>query len=349
MKINMRITFFAASIALLTACSLTSAQQSKQPAPSDVVATVGSTSITLAQVDEKALQQPASNFGSAKLSQALYDARRAAVDDLVADVLLAQEAKARGTDTSALVDKEITSKVSQVNDEEIAQWYQANKARVGGASLDQVRQPIRKYLLQERTDTVREQFLDTLRAKTPVRVMLEPPRQQVAAANGAAKGPANAPIEIIEFSDFQCPFCQRANPTVRQVLQTYGDRVRFVYRHFPLGNHPNARPAAEASQCAAEQGKFWEYHDRLFANQSRLGEADLKQSAAELGLDTTKFNACVDTHKYRAQVEADMKAGEEAGVNGTPAFFVNGRMIGGAQPFDAFKRIIDEELSIQKR
>jgi protein-disulfide isomerase len=331
------------------ACSLTSAQQSKQPAPTDVVATVGSTSITLAQVDEKALQQSVTNFGSVKLAQALYEARRAAVDDLVANVLIDQEAKARGTDRSALVEKEITSKVAQVNDDEIAQWYRANQSRVQGASLDRVRQPIREYLLQERTEAAREQFLDTLRAKTPVRIMLEPPRQQVAAASGAAKGPANAPIEIVEFSDFQCPYCQRANPTVKQVLQTYGDRIHFVYRHFPLGNHPNARPAAEAAQCAAEQGKFWEYHDHLFANQSRLGDADLKQSAAELGLDSAKFNACVDTHKYKTQVEADMKAGEEAGVNGTPAFFVNGRMIGGAQPFDAFKRIIDEELAMQKR
>ena len=182
-----------------------------------------------------------------------------------------------------------------------------------------------------------------------MRILIEAPRQTVAAANGAAKGPASAPIEIIEFSDFQCPFCQRANPTVTQVLNTYGDRIHFVYRHFPLGNHPNARPAAEASQCAAEQGKFWQYHDALFANPSKLADADLKQRAAELGLDTTRFNACVDTHKFKAQVDADMQAGEEAGVNGTPAFFVNGRMLSGAQPFDAFKRLIDEELEIKKR
>jgi protein-disulfide isomerase len=345
----MRIRNLIAILLLVTACSSTSAQPAKRMAPSDVVATVGSTSVTLSEVDDKALQQPAGNFGSMKLSQALYEARRAAVEDLVANALLDQEAKARGLDRSALVEQEITSKVTAVNDADISTWYQQNQARVQGAPLEQVRQPIRAYLTQERMEVARQQYLDALKGKTPVRVLLEPPRQRVAAANGAAKGPATAPIEVIEFSDFQCPYCQRANPTVTQVLKTYGDRIRFVYRHFPLGNHPNAKPAAEASQCAAEQGKFWEYHDALFANPSKLADADLKQRAAELGLDAGKFNACVDTHKYKTHVEADMKAGEEAGVNGTPAFFINGRMISGAQPFDAFKRVIDEELDIKKR
>jgi protein-disulfide isomerase len=345
----MKPSGFLALVAFVGACSSTSAQQSKQQMPSDIVATVGGTSFTLAQVDEKAMQQPASNFGSAKLSQALYEARRGAVDDLVADALLNQEAKARGVDRSALVEKEITSKVSPVNDSEVTQWYQANQARVQGAPLDQVRQPIRQFLTEQRMQVARQAFLDTLKTKTPVRITLEPPRQAFAAANSPSKGPSGAPIELIEFSDFQCPFCQRANPTVDQVLKTYGDRIRFVYRHFPLSNHPNAKPAAEASQCAAEQGKFWEYHDKLFANPSRLADGDLKQSAAELGLDTAAFNKCVDTHKYAAQVESDFRAGEDAGVNGTPAFFVNGRMISGAQPFEAFKRLIDEELESKKR
>lgn len=129
------------------------------------------------------------------------------------------------------------------------------------------------------------------------------------------------------------------------MFATYGDRIRFVYREYPLPNHQNAHIAAEAGQCANEQGKFWPYHDRLFANQQRLSLPDLKQHAAELGLDTTRFNACVDSHKYAAVVDADIKMGNAAGVDGTPAFFINGRLISGAQPFEAFKRIIDEELS----
>jgi protein-disulfide isomerase len=133
------------------------------------------------------------------------------------------------------------------------------------------------------------------------------------------------------------------------VFDTYGDRIRFIYREYPLPNHPHARAASEAGLCANEQGKFWPYHDKLFANQRRLGNDDLKQHAAELGLDAGRFNACVDSHKYAKQVETDIQVGNEAGVNGTPAFFINGRVLGGAQPFEEFKKIIDEELASKKR
>jgi protein-disulfide isomerase len=344
----MRLSHFVAAALLLTACSSSSAQPAKRQAATDVVATVGATSITLAEVDDKALELSTSSFGAMKLSQALYEARRNALEELIATALITQEAKARGVEGSALIEQEITSKVPQVGDQDVAAWYQANQSRVQGATLDQVRQPIRTYLVQERLQSARQQFVDRLKSKTSVRVTLEPPRQNVSAANGSAKGPATAPVQIIEFSDFQCPFCQRAHPTIQQVLDKYGDRVQLVYRHFPLPGHPNARPAAEASECAAEQGKFWPYHDKLFASPSQLGNADLKKHAAQLGLDTSKFDACVDSRKYKAQVETDAQAGEQAGVNGTPAFFINGRMLSGAQPFDAFKRIIDDELSLKR-
>jgi protein-disulfide isomerase len=339
-------SLFLCSALLGAACSSTSAQPSKrQPAqqPTAVVATVGSASITLAEVDEKALQQPTANF-SGKLAQALYDARRVTLDEMVASMLMDQEAKARGVDRATLVEKEIADKVGPVADADVAAWYQANQGRVQGATLDQVRAPIRALLIQERMDDARQRYVDVLKSKTPVRLTLEPPRLTVA-ANGPSRGAVAAPIQMIEFSDFQCPFCLRAHATVEQVLKTYGDRIHFVYRHYPLPTHPAARPAAEASACAAEQGKFWPYHDRLFEQPSRLSATDLKQHAVDLGLDASRFNACVDSQKYKAQVEADMKDGDEAGVNGTPAFFINGRMLSGAQPFDAFKRIIDEELA----
>ena len=332
------------AIIVLCACSSTEAQQQKQPAAGDVVAKVGATSITLAQVDEKALEQPVANFGSLKLSQALYEARRQAIDELVANALLDVEAKQRGVERAALVEKEISDKVAPVGDAEVASWYQANQARVQGAPLEQVRAPIRAYLIQERMAVAREQFLDTLKAKTPVVISLEPPRLAVSAAKGAAKGLPNAPIEMIEFSDFQCPFCQRAHATVEQVLATYGDRIRFVYRHYPVQGHAAAKPAAEASECAKEQGKFWPFHDRLFANTSKLSDADLKAHAAAVGVDTATFNACFDSHKYRSVVETDARDGDAVGVNGTPAFYINGRMISGAQPFEVFKKLTDDEL-----
>jgi len=339
----------AAAIALVAACSPSAAQQAKRLTPSDVVATVGSTSITLAEVDDKAMQMPATNFGSVKLAVAVYQARRAAIDDLVADRLMDAAAKGQGIDRPALIEKEITSKIRPVSDDDVGFWYQTNQARVQGAPLDQVRQPIKTYLTEQRMQEVRDTYLRELKSKTPVKITLDPPRQMIAEAGSPAKGPAGAPVEIIEFSDFQCPFCFRATPTIRQVMSTYGDKVRLVYRHFPLPNHPNARSAAEAAACAAEQGKFWEYHDRLFADQSKLSQADLKQSAAAVGLDAAKFDNCFDSHKLKAKVDEDVAAGQEAGIDGTPAFFINGRAISGAQPFDMFKRIVDEELELKKR
>ena len=346
---DMSQRFWPAAAVLVVAVACSSSAQVPRPlAPTDVIATVGPTSITVAQVDERAMQQPATSFGSVKLGQAIYEARRSALDEMIASVLIEQEAKARGVEQSALVEREISSKVADVTEADVAAFYQANQSRVQGASLDQVRQPIKNYLAQQRMDQAREQFVNTLRAKTPVHVSLEPPRLTIATANSASRGPARAPVEIVEFSDFQCPFCLRAHPTIDQVLSTYGDRVRFVYRHYPLPGHPNARPAAEAAECAAEQGKFWPYHDRLFATQSRLSDADLKQDARDLGLDTSKFNGCVDSHKYAAKVDTDLRAGQEAGVDGTPAFFINGRVISGAQPYDVFKKVIDEELQLKR-
>ena len=346
----MRISAALAIAAVFGCCAScsTAAQQPKKQTATDVVATVGTTSITLAQVDDLALQQPAATFGNMKLSQAMFEARRMALDSLVGNLLVEQEAKARGVDKAALVDQEVSSKVSPPTEEDIAAWYQANQQRVQGATLEQVRAPIGAFLVQERTMTARQAYLERLKAKTPVKMMLEPPRQAAKAGTSPAKGPTSAPVELIEYSDFQCPFCLRANPVVDQVLATYGDKIHFVYRNYPLPNHPNARPAAEAAQCANEQGKFWPYHDKLFAQAGQLSDAELKQAASQVGLDSPKFNACFDGHKYKAVVDADIQAGDELGVSGTPAFFINGRSITGAQPYDEFKRIIDEELELKK-
>src|SRR5256885_4219035 len=316
----------------LVACSSSAQQPARAQGPSDIVATVGNVSITLADVDMKAMQTPANDFGPTKLVLAIYEARRNAIDEIASEKLIEMEAKTRGVTAAALTDAEITSKIQTVTDADVTAWYNANQSRVQGASLEQVRMPIRNLLIQQRTGIAYQSFVEQLKLKTPVRLSLEPPRQKIATSDSPAQGPANAPIELVEFSDFQCPFCYRAHPTVKQVLNTYGGKIRFVYRNYPLPNHPNARPAAEAAQCANEQGQLWAYHDRLFADQNKLGNDDLKASAAALGLDAGKFNACFDAHKYQARVDADVQAANEAGVNGTPAFFVNGRLLNGAQP-----------------
>lgn len=158
------------------------------------------------------------------------------------------------------------------------------------------------------------------------------------------RGNPQAKVTIVEFSDFQCPYCGIVEPTVKKVLETYADKVRLVYKNFPLPSHENAQPAALAALCAKEQGKFWEYHDTLFENQESLKVTDLKKYAADLGLKTQDFTSCLDGKKYKSQIEMDIMEANRVGVRGTPAFFINGRFLSGAQPFENFQTIIEEEL-----
>jgi len=154
-----------------------------------------------------------------------------------------------------------------------------------------------------------------------------------------------ADVVIIEYSDFECPFCGRHHPTMLQVMEEYGDKVAWVYRHFPLSFHPQAEPAALASECAAEQDKFWEYADDLVLNQTTLSDSYYKTLAGDLGLNQKKFDECLDSKKYQAVVDSQTASGAAAGVNGTPATFINGQMVSGAVPFASLKTIIDSELA----
>lgn len=160
------------------------------------------------------------------------------------------------------------------------------------------------------------------------------------------KGPSNAKVTLIEYSDFECPYCARHKDTMDQVVKDYGDKIRVVFRHYPLSFHPNAGKAAEASECAAEQGKFWEMYDKIFAanNAGTMSVDKWKEEAKNLGLNTKKFNDCLDSGKYAAEISAEEQSGIEAGVEGTPATFVNGELVSGAIPYDQFKQIIDSKL-----
>jgi protein-disulfide isomerase len=181
-------------------------------------------------------------------------------------------------------------------------------------------------------------------APSPGAPEAEPPVQKVEVGNAPVKGAKNAPITIVAFSDFECPFCSRVLPTLKQIEEQYGNKVKVAFKNQPLPFHNNAKPAAAAALAAHEQGKFWEMHDKLFANQRALDRASLEKYAQELGLNMGKFKAALDSGKFTAQIEADSAEGSRLGANGTPTFFVNGRTLVGAQPFEAFKRLIDEEL-----
>lgn len=176
----------------------------------------------------------------------------------------------------------------------------------------------------------------------------QPQGGKISTDDDPSKGSEDAKVTIVEFSDYQCPFCGRfARDTLPLIVSEYVDtgKVRIVFRDFPIAGHQNAQKAAEASECADEQGKFWEYHDKLFANQQYLGIVDLKQYAKDLGLDSAKFDQCLDSGKYASEVQKDFQDGQSYGVSGTPTFFVNDIQIVGAQPFSVFKQAIEAELA----
>ncbi|UCD03461.1 MAG: DsbA family protein [Candidatus Aenigmatarchaeota archaeon] len=173
-----------------------------------------------------------------------------------------------------------------------------------------------------------------------------PPTVQVSVDDDAVLGEANAPITMIEFSDYECPFCTRFwEQTLPQIKTNYIDtgKVKFVYRDFPLSFHPNAQKAAEAAECAGEQGMYWEMHDKLFET-GQLDVSSLKQHAVNLNLDSSQFDSCLDSGKYASEVQKDMQEGASAGVSGTPTFFINGIKVVGAQPYAAFQQVIDAQL-----
>jgi protein-disulfide isomerase len=344
----------SAGCGVLLLASLLSACTSAETAPAEpqtaqtaetVVAEVGGRKITIKEVDER--WQAADPAERARVTQLLYQHRRNVLEEMVGDMLIAEAAKAANLSVPQFVEQEAGKRIQPVTDADIAQFFEANKERAQGRTLDQLRQPIQEFLAGQRKQAARAQLVDDLKTKGGgVKVMLDPPRATVdVVAGDPTKGPANAPITIIEFSDFQCPFCARVNPTLDQVRKVYGDKVRIVFKDFPLPNHAQAPKAAEAAHCAGEQGKYWELHDRMFANQQALQIPQLKEYASGLGLNVDAFNQCLDSGKHSSRVAESMKTGEALGVGSTPTLYVNGRPIVGAQSFDYFKAVIDEELA----
>ncbi|MGE0638993.1 MAG: thioredoxin domain-containing protein [Thermoanaerobaculia bacterium] len=303
------------------------------------VAEVAGKTYTMADLEETMAPQ------LARLDQQRQQLLEQGLDRMIEQKLMETEAAARGIDVLALQQTEIQAKIGEVSDEEVNTWYQQNQQRVQGRPLEQIAPQIKQFLGQQRGQEVKDDFMKTLRAKYKTRILMDVPRVEVAEASSPAKGPAGAPITIIEFSDFQCPFCSRVNPTIAKVRETYGDKIRVVFRQFPLSIHPQAPKAAEASLCANEQGKFWEMHDALFAEQQKLAVPDLKAKAGSLGLDQAKFDACLDGGAMASTIARDMADGQKAGVSGTPAMFVNGRFINGAVPYEDLAKVIDDELA----
>jgi protein-disulfide isomerase len=312
--------------------------------PPDTVANVDGVPITNEQV-EKAL-----GMNLSRLQEQIYSLKRQALEALIAERVLANEAAKRKITPTALLDAEVTSKVSLVTEGEIEKQYEATKGQLKGQTLDQAREQIRASMQNLKLQTARTAFIEALKAKAKVAIHLPAPevqRADIAIAGAPTKGPATAPVTLVMFSDFHCPFCKQIEETnlPGQLLTKYGDKLKFVWIDYPIDQlHPQARPAHEAARCAGDQGKFWEYYKALYTGAPKSGE-QLKAVAQQVGLDAARFDACVASGKYQAVVQKDIDQGKRLAVTGTPTFFVNGRPLVGAQPLEAFVRVIDDELA----
>ena len=274
-----------------------------------------------------------------------YEAMKSQLDSLVAERLIALEAEARGVSVEEFERIEIFAKMDPVSPEQVREFYDANAERMP-RSFEELEGRITVHLQRQAEIRRREALGRELRSRYPVRVSLAPPRADVHADDDPFMGPENAPVTLIEFSDFQCPYCRRVQSVLKRLMTAYQGQVKLVFRDFPLRQvHPEAQKAAEAAQCANDQGQFWQYHDRLFAV-TELKIDDLKRYAAEMGLDAGSFNTCLDSGKYSQEVQDDIDDARVAGVNATPSFFVNGLPINGAVPFERFVEMV--ELALER-
>jgi protein-disulfide isomerase len=277
-----------------------------------------------------------------------YELKSKELENLVNQWLLESVARSKGLSTDAFLEQTVDWTLPPPTPSEVEAYYLAQKDQIK-RPLSEVKPQMEQRLMEARRQQARQEYLDNLHQKSSLAILLLRPKIDVVADPSRLRGNPDAPVTIIEFSDFQCPYCQAAELTVKEVLDKYKDKVRFSYRDFPLkGIHPHAEQAAEASRCASEQGKFWEYHDLLYANEAKLDQAGLTEHARTVGLDVDRFSTCLASGKFKAVVDSDLQAGIRAGVSGTPAFYINGVFLSGAQPVSAFEKIIHTELTLAK-
>jgi len=314
--------------------------------PNPTLATIGDYRITQQEVDAKVLRSITSSE--------LFDLRKQALDSMIDDYVIDQAARRAGLTSDQYLDRELKDGVGRkVTEADARKFYDTHKAQIqgqaSGRSFEQIKVPLINALQRQQDNQRRQALIAKLRADNHVKVVLEAPRVNVASAGHPWTGGKDARVTIVEFSDFQCPYCRSAESTIKPLREKYRDQMKLVYMDFPLGFHTHAMDAARAAQCADAQNKFWPYHDALFANQSKLTPADLKATAAKLGLNATAFNTCFDKNQPDGTIRQEMAQGQALGITGTPTFFINGRQLTGAQPSEKFEEIINDELARTKQ
>lgn len=259
----------------------------------------------------------------------IYELRKQALDAKINDILLDQEAKKKSTTAQDLYHTEVGLKAKPVTDEDAKKFYDGNKERLNGA-YEEVKLQIIQFLQSKAYEQAEVEYAASLRKTATVETYLRPPDPpvlKIAIDDQPMRGNPNAPVTIVEFTDYQCPSCGRTQPVLEDILKEFGDKVKLVARDFPLDQHKYALKAAEAAEGAREQGKYWEYTAILFKNQEALDEPKLKEYATQLGLDRTKFDQALDSGKFYDKVQHDLREGEKLGITGTPTIFINGRRL----------------------
>ena len=329
-------------------CNAGKTQSASQPAPvsaapssGEVLATINGNPITDDNVRKVAGPQ------LAKAEVELYEARKDGIDQIIDDQLLEIEAARQGVSKADLLKKQVYDKID-IKDKDVEKFYNEKKSQMQGKKLDEVKTNIRGYLFKDKYQQLFSSLTSSLRKKSKIEIMIKAPRIVIEEGDSPAKGPKDAPVKFIEFTDYQCPFCARSRPTIAQILGDYKGKVRYILRDFPLSFHKDSIKAHEAAHCAGDQGKYWEMNQKIWDNQKDIQVDNLKKYAQQVKLNMTKFNECLDTDKYKEKVQKDQQYGETVGVTGTPAFFINGRMVSGARGFDSFRTIIDDELRSQQ-
>ena len=319
---------------------------SAQTADDAIIATIDGRPVRLSDLDRRWSEQDPGSFS--RLQQEQFDGRRRALDSIIAVYLLDAEAARRHVTVEKLLDDELPKRMPPVTEAEIMDAYSRSGAAAQGVSIDQVRDTLVSNIERQRSRTqALVRYLDELRvASHEISIGFDAPRQTVPVApTDQIKGPSKARVVIVEFGDFQCPICRSMEPVLKRLQAEHKDDVQLVWRDFPLDGHPDARPAAEAARCAADQGKFWEYHDKLFANQQTLGKGRLKDFARQIKLQAAAFDACVDSAAHRGDVAGAVSEAADYGVLATPTVFINGRLVVGAVPYETYERIVREELN----
>jgi protein-disulfide isomerase len=319
--------------------ALAPALSAQTSAPREPVARIGDQTI----YDEDLLPSIAGQLWQLKNQE--YDLKSRALENLLNQRALEAAAKSKELSNDAFLEQTVDRNVPPPSAPEIEAYYLAQKDRIN-RPLNEVRPQLEQALAQAKRQQARQEYIDQLRKSNGVAILLRRPKIEVAADPARVRGNPDAAVTIVEFGDFQCPFCREVQPTLKAVMDKYSGKVRLGFRDFPLRQiHPQAQPAAEAGRCAAEQGKFWEYHDLLYANQTKLDPNGLKEQARTAALDVERFDACLAGGKFKPQIESDLQSGTGAGITGTPGFFINGVPLTGAQPLSEFEKIIDSQLA----